>query len=139
MVSLVGKRLRLCSVVPPPNPHFSGVISLPHPTPPHPHARHDALLISLGFMQMPAFSQCEEEVRERIFMSLLRIEKGGILWGLRMSSRMKVGHHGASPGQLPSPTWEAPLSEPTLLTLYFRCDGYTFTLPLLLALSCLFL
>lgn len=50
-------------------------------------------------------------------MSLLRIEKGGIIWSLRVSSRMKVGQHGASHGQLPSPTWEAPLSEPALLTL----------------------
>lgn len=96
-------------MVPPPNPHFSRVISLP--------PRHDALLVFLGFMQMPAFSQCEEEVREGTFMSLLRIEKGGIIWSLRVSSRMKVGQHGASHGQLPSPTWEAPLSEPALLTL----------------------
>lgn len=61
-------------MVPPPNPHISGVISLP--------PCHDALLVFLGFMQMPAFSQCEEEVREGTFMSLLRIEKGCIIWGL---------------------------------------------------------
>lgn len=50
-------------------------------------------------------------------MSPLRIEKGGILSGLGVSSRMKVGQHAAPHGQLLSPTWEAPLSEPTMLTL----------------------
>ena len=50
-------------------------------------------------------------------MSPLRIEKGGILLGLGVSSRMKVGQHAAPHGQLLSPTWEAPLSEPTMLTL----------------------
>lgn len=34
------------------------------------------LLIFLGFLQMPAFLQCEGEVREGTFVSLLRIEKG---------------------------------------------------------------
>lgn len=38
-----------------------------------------ALLIFLGFLQMPAFLQCEGEVREGTFVSLFRIEKGEIL------------------------------------------------------------
>lgn len=50
-------------------------------------------------------------------MSLLRIEKGGILSGLGVSSRTKVGQHAAPHGQLLSPTWEVSFSEPTLLTL----------------------
>jgi hypothetical protein len=38
----------------------------------------------LGFLQMPDFSQCEEEVRERTFMSCFQYRRGGgdIPWGL---------------------------------------------------------
>lgn len=52
-----------------------------------------ALSVFLGFLQMPAFLQCEKEVREGTFISLLRMEKeGGILWGLGwgLPSRIKV-------------------------------------------------
>lgn len=52
-------------------------------------------MVFLGFLQMPAFLQCEEGVRKETFVSLFRIDKvwGGMLWSLGwggVSSSMKV-------------------------------------------------
>ena len=74
---VVGKKLRLSSAILPPYPYpypFLWGFS--------PFFFYVALLIFLGFLQMPAFLRCEGEVREGTLVSLLRIEKGEILWGL---------------------------------------------------------
>lgn len=72
------------------------------------------LLVFLGFLQMPAFLQCEEGVRKETFVSLFRIEKvwgghslePGLGWGVIKDEGEipKVGQRGAPQGQQPSPT-----------------------------------
>lgn len=80
-------------------------------------------------------------------MSLLRIEaeghslEPGLEGVIKDAGEIpKVGQRGTPQGQLPSPTWEAALSKPSLLAPQgiSGCDGYTFTLPFPPTLACLF-